>query len=93
MALHIILGERYQGYKNALKITHLDTLEFRRTKLCLKFAKKAEKDDKHKHWFRLKPTVNTRQHADKYWQPLARTERLLKSPIAYITSLLNKHYK
>ena len=38
-ALKLILKERYTDYKNALKIVKLDTLEERREKLCLKFAK------------------------------------------------------
>ena len=36
MALHIILGDSYQNYPNALQITGLDTLEIRREKICLK---------------------------------------------------------
>ena len=42
-ALHIILGDQYGDYRNALQMTNLESLEDRRTKLCTKFAKKAEK--------------------------------------------------
>ena len=41
MALHIILDELYVNYQNALKMANLETLEVRRTKLCLSFAKKS----------------------------------------------------
>ena len=41
MALRIIFGEQYYTYNNALELAGLDTLEDRRNKICLKFAKKA----------------------------------------------------
>ena len=93
MALHIILGDNYHNYQNALQITELETLETRRRKICLKFARKAESNKKHKRWFKIKPKMSTRQGADKYWNPVARTERLKNSPICYITRLLNTHYQ
>ena len=71
-------------------MTNLDTLEARRVKLCTKFAKKAERNEKHKMWFKPKPKVNTRQTDDKYWKTLARTNRLKTSPISYLTNLLNE---
>ena len=46
VGLHIILGDKYVSYRNALKSTDLQTLEARRDKLCLKFVKKAEKNGK-----------------------------------------------
>ena len=52
VALHIILGNRYENYRNALELTNLETLETRRAKLCLKFARKAEKNVKHCKWFK-----------------------------------------
>ena len=38
-ALKVILGEKYDNYKDALKLIGLDSLEERRENLCLKFAK------------------------------------------------------
>ena len=52
MALNIILGDKFLSYDNALKMTNLECLKSRRVKLCLKFARKAEKNKKHNHWFR-----------------------------------------
>ena len=76
-ATHIILGDQYGVYRNALNMTHLESLEARGTKRCVKFAKKAELNEKHKHWFK----------------PVARTSRLMDSPICYFTNLLNTNYK
>ena len=59
MALHIVLGENYLNYENALKLTNLESLESRRMKLCMNFAKKAQNSDKYLHWFRPGPGVNT----------------------------------
>ena len=93
VGLHIILGDQYESYKNALKTTNLESLETRREKLCLKFGKKAERNAKHMNWFKLKPNVPTRQEDTKYWSTIARTGRLKKSPIPHLTDLLNRHYQ
>ena len=92
-ALHIILGEEYGSYSEALKKTNLETLDKRRNKLCLKFARKCEKNPKFKHWFKLKPEKQFRIQGDKYFPTFARTERLKRSPISYLTDLLNEYYK
>ena len=92
VALHIILGEQYGSYKDDREKTKLETLEVRRENLSLKFAKKAEKHPKHKNWFIPRPVRTTRHQNSKYWSAIARTERLKKSPIPYLTDLLNKHY-
>ena len=88
-ALHIILGDSYEGYRNALELSNLESLESRRDKLCLKFAKKAVKNDKHTNWFIPKADLPTRQVQNKYRKVLARTGRLMTSPISYLTNLLN----
>ena len=92
MALYIILGDEYRNYESALEKLGLETLDSRRTEICINFAKKAEKDIKFKHWFREKSKVSTRQPAGKYWGPVTRTTRLKQSAIPYLTSLLNKRY-
>ena len=92
-ALHIILGEEYESYNQALIITGLQTLEIRRQNLCLKFAKRAELHSKHKRWFALNTsTVNTRQQKVKYKNVQYRHTRFRNSPISYLTNLLNSHY-
>ena len=49
VALRIIFGEQYLTYSNALKLAGLDTLDDRKNKIRLKFAKMAEKHKKHIH--------------------------------------------
>ena len=93
VALHIILGEEYETYKNALNVTGLKSLDARREGLCLKFARKAERSDKFKLWFRPKPKTCTRQTNYKYCKAIARTGRLENSPISYLANLLNEYYK
>ena len=93
VALHIILGCKYENYRNALQETKLETLETRRDKLCLKFAKKAEQNPKHRQWFKMRPKTSTRNENPKYWSVIARTDRLKKSPIPHLTELLNRHHR
>ena len=90
-ALRIIFGASYEDYSNALEMSNLDSLEKRREILCLRFAKKASKDSKFQFWFKQKPKLATRQAQYEYCQPIARTERLQKGPISYLTRLLNRN--
>ena len=94
-AFHIILGEAYQDYENALDQLKCDKLSIRRIKLCENFAKKAVKHDQFNSWFRENSeklhNMNTRckKGKSKYHEVLTRTERYKKSPIPYLTSTLN----
>ena len=92
-ACHIILGDRYQSYKTAMKTLDLDTLQSRRDKLSLNFARKSEKHSKFQSWF--KPAVcsqDTRQEKFKYCDVKANHSRFSKSPISYLTKLLNEYH-
>ena len=92
-AAHIILGADYTSYQDALETLQLDSLEHRRNSLALKFAIKAEKHNKFKAWF--KPTtksVNTRAKRFKYCDVKANHSRFVKSPLSFLTRILNKHY-
>ena len=93
-AAHIILGDEYVSYIQALKKLGLDSLLVRRDILCLKFAKKAESHAKFERWF--KPTVNTRNtrlQKPKYCSALTRHSRFRKSPLPYLTEVLNQFYR
>ena len=87
--LHIALQDQYTDYKNALKIACLDSLEDRRQKLCITFAKKTAKHPKHNHWFEETTSIKTRNKKLKYKEPVYRLERFKNSPIPYLTRLLN----
>ena len=91
-ALHIILGDNYLSYKNALQSVNLTSLESRREQICLKFARRASKHPKHNKWFKANTmNVNTRQEKTRYCEVVARTGRYQKSPISYLTNLLNRN--
>ena len=92
-AAHIILGSAYSTYQNALDILQLDSLEQRRNVLALKFAKKSEKHQKFQSWFiRAKKPVNTRTKTPKYCEVKANHTRFQKSPLSYLTKILNMYY-
>ena len=66
-AAHIILGEEYSSYKDALSDIGLKSLEARRAELCLKFLKKTKKHEKHQNWLELyKTNVNSRKQKNKF---------------------------
>ena len=93
-AFAIILGKRYISYKKALTFFSRTTLETRREDMNLKFGKKCLKSEKYQHWFvPYKPTVQdlkTRGINNNVLKPVeARTSQFKKSPIAYLTNLIN----
>ena len=80
-ALHIILGENYTSYRNALKKSGLEKLSARRTKLCLNFAKKAQKSAKFTKWFIPTTKSNsTRYIPPKFCPAYSRTKRFENKP-------------
>ena len=93
-AVHIMLGRDYSDYEDSLRILNLESLDERRSKLCLQFALKAEAHPKFKSWFVQSSTkaYNTRSKTPKYKHVLASHARYEKSPIYYLTNLLNLHY-
>ena len=91
-ALSIILGPDYICYENALERTKLERLDQRRIKLSLSFAKKAVNHPQHSSWFNLEQTdkqIHTRSVKPLCKPVQARTQRLSKSPIVFLTNLLN----
>ena len=93
-ACRIILGVNYLSYSRALDSLNLESLDYRRMKLSVKFALKAEKSDKFKSWFVPKhKTRNTRSQPSKYIEPFAKSERFWKSPLCFLTRVLNEYYR
>ena len=95
-ACAIILGKEYQSYKSALKILNMETLERRRETISIKFANKALKSEKFKKWFSIdstsEPNIKTRNYKPRpKLKPVTiRKTRFEKSPLPYLTELLNK---
>ena len=89
-ALSIILGLKYRSYESALNEFNLETLSARRIRLCEKFAIKAQKHPKFSKWFKSnnKKSV-TRSKTPKFCDVYFRTERFKRSPISYLTRILN----
>ena len=93
IAFHIILGDKYLSYTYALKSLGMQKLSERRKHLCLKFGKKSLSSEKFFKWFKPKiPNLKTRAESQKFCDVISRTKRFEKSPISYLTSLLNQHY-
>ena len=90
-ALKLILKERYKNYKDALNVIGMDSLEQRREKICLKFAKACVRHEKLSDMF---PKSNKMHLMDKREKEVfcvkrAKTERLRKSAIVSMQKLLN----
>ena len=90
-ALAVILDKEYNHYNRALQIVGLKTLCERRKELCSKFATKALKNDKFTNWFcpNQQHGMDTRSIKPPLKAVSARTCRFEKSPLAYLTRLLN----
>jgi hypothetical protein len=91
-ALSIILGKGYIDYAHALTVLKLKSLQARRHDICLKFARKSYKSEKFKSWFvDDQKGKNTRRPMLKVKKTIGRTNRMKRSPIPYLTSLLNEN--
>jgi len=91
----IILKNNYQGYKEALKFLNMESLDQRREKLNLQFAKKCLKIDSMKDLFPLydkEHDMKTRKIL-KFKVTKAKTERFKKSSVISMQKLLNKESK
>ena len=89
-ALKIILGNSYRDYNQALEYLNLDTLQIRREKKCLKFAKRSLKNYRFKHWFPKRTSKNTRYKETFIMPTKTKTKRYLTSSIPYMIGLLNR---
>ena len=90
-SLKIILGNEYKNYSNAQDKTNLVSLEQRREILLSRFANNCLKHEKTKNMFPLaskKHSMETREK-EKFEVYPAKTERLKKSAIIKMQSMLN----
>ena len=88
VAFKIILGPLYISYKQACEYLCTQTLEERRMKLCLKFAKK-HLNSENCMFEKNNQMFNTRQPTRIVKEYRCRTGRYYKSSIPYLARLLN----
>ena len=96
-ALNVILGDSYESYDSAVDSLEVEKLSERRRKLCLNFALRAEKSTKYQNWFcptevTQGPNTRSDKMKNKYTPVPHRTDRYLRSPIPYLTNLLNEYH-
>ena len=93
IACRVILKTEYSSYSEALALLKLDTLDERRTKLCLTFAKRCLKHPTASKMFPSKPVTkhNTRKQ-EKFEVQFAKTSRLKNSAIPQLQRALNANF-
>ena len=86
------MGKKYKDYNQSLKYLKLDSLDERRNKLCLNFAKKSLRIEKSKAFFPVKESrfKNTRNFK-KYVVNHANTKRYQNSSIIHMQTILNSN--
>ena len=93
IVLRIILGNRYVNYDQACMDVNLSTLEQRRIEICLNFGIKCLRHPHHKTLF---PSAIENGHYIRspavIQQTTCRTTRYQKSPVPYISKLLDDHF-
>ena len=94
-SLKIILRNNYESYQKALKFLNMDSLEKRREKLNMNFAKKCLKIERMKHLFELNAKPHSMKTRDivKYKVKKAKKERYKKSSIISMQKSLNNDFK
>ena len=96
-ACAVILGGGYADYAQAISVLGMTPLSDRRKDLCSNFAKKCLKNEKYKSWFVPRntdpATTQTRSEKTALMPVNTRTNRYNKSPLPYLTALLNDTVK
>ena len=93
-SVKIILKNNYESYKKALKFLNMESLNMRREKQNLSFAKKCLKIDNMKTLFPINSkfhSMNTRNIL-KYQEKKAKKERYKKSSVISMQKLLNNDH-
>ena len=93
-SLKLILGPKYENYEQALKYLHIETLDTRRDRLCMSFAKKCIKLNNMKTLF---PTLNRKHDMEtrlnmKYVINKARSQKYKFSAVPQMQRMLNKDH-
>ena len=93
-AVRLIMGCKYQGYKEALQYMSLESLKERREKMALNFAKKSLRLVNFSKFFPLNSAKHQmkKRNPEKYVVTNAKTERYRKSAVPFLQRLLNDDY-
>ena len=92
-ALRVILRSNFQDYESALEKLNLESLEERREKLCLSFAKKCQRIPQARELFKEKTKIHPMnlRNTEKYHVNIFNTTRYQSSAVPYMQRLLNKY--
>ena len=85
-ALHIILGDQYHSYSSALRTSWQAKLSERRRKICKNLQKRLRK---FYNWFRPNTRKEIRLKQPTFCTFVWKKQRFQKSPLSYLTNLLN----
>ena len=86
--LRLIFQWKGRAYSKFLADTNIKKLVTRRKRLSLNFAKKSLQHKKFKSWFDCSDNSTIYMRAS-FKDSITRTKKQMKSPIPYLTSLLN----
>ena len=90
-AVKVILGKNYESYEQALGLVKIDSLNQRREKMALKFAKNGLKDLNFSKLFPLRKVNHLMgiRNSEKYLINHSKTKRYQVSAVPYLQGLLN----
>ena len=92
--MKIFMGNKYQGYEEALKILKLDSLKERRVKMALNFAKRSLKLENFSKLFPLSESnhLMSMRNPERFVVNICSTERYKRSAVPFLQRLLNEDY-
>ena len=90
-SLAIILGSKYQSYRNALSLTSLPILDTLRGEACLRWSIKAQSNPLHADLFPLNPSTVQTRWKPKFKEYKCRTDKFYRSAVPSMTRALNLH--
>ena len=92
VGMKIIFGEHYCGFENSLQLSGISRPTDSLAKMTKRFAVKSAKHIKFSKWFQpLTTNTCTRSKKQKYVPIRTRTDRFARSPIPFLTQILNEN--
>ena len=92
VGMKIIFWEQYSGFENSIQLTGISRLTDSLAKMIKRLAAKSANHEKFSKWFQLLTTQTcTRSKKTRYIPIHTRIERFDKSPIPYLTKILNQN--